>query len=108
MPARPVAVTRHRAGLADVDLVQVIFTGMFTWMDIGFTEPMDLVDHPSSVRLRAADHGTVERPGPAADPAPVPVAPRVVRADEPAPNVTGGTGVDELVRAGVVDPRGHG
>ena len=30
MTARPVAVTRHRVGMADVDLVQVFYARMFT------------------------------------------------------------------------------
>lgn len=50
---RPVAVTRHRVGMADVDLVQVFYARMFTWMDIGFTELMDVLQHPSSVLLRS-------------------------------------------------------
>ena len=53
MTVRPVAITRHRVGMADVDLVQVFFARMFTWMDIGLTELLDVLGHPSSHLLRS-------------------------------------------------------
>lgn len=183
MTARPVAVTRHRVGMADVDLVQVFFARMFTWMDIGFTELLDVLEHPSSVLLRsgwstpvvdahcnykrpvtlddrfelhsrvieargasflvghdfvdeqglfargecrhvwiatepwhratalpawlrAADHGTVDLPSlEIRTPARTAVAPS---ADQLTSNVRGGNRVDEFIRAGVDDTRGHG
>ena len=200
MTARPVAVTRHRVGMADVDLVQVFFARMFTWMDIGFTELMDVLGHPSSSLLRSgrstpvvdahcnyrrpvtlddrfelhsrviesrgssflvghdfvdrhglfargecrhvwitteprhratplpawlrdADHGTVDLAGASAAgsaeasmgaPSGTSVdastvrTPATHRADEVTADVAAGTGVDEFIRAGVDDPRGHG
>jgi acyl-CoA thioester hydrolase len=179
--SRPDAVTRHRVGMADVDLVQVFFARMFTWMDIGFTELMDVLGHPSSALLRSgwstpvvdahcnyrrpvtlddrfelhsrvieargssflvghdfldeqglfargecrhvwiatepwhqatplpawlrdADHGTVDLP----DTMVGALAPPAGGVDRLTANVNDGTGVDEFVRAGVVDPRGDG
>ena len=44
--------THHRVLMSDVDLVQVNYTRMFLWMDHGFTQLLQDLEHPLSTLLQ--------------------------------------------------------
>ncbi len=44
--------THHRVLMSDVDLVQVNYTRMYLWMDHGFTQLLQDLEHPLSTLLQ--------------------------------------------------------